>query len=70
MERFTDIVDAADQLPPDDQFALVEILQQRLAAQERQQIIAGVVEGRAEFRRGELKPISVRDIMGEIANES
>ena len=70
MKRFTDIVDAADKLPPDDQIALVEILQQRLVVQERQQIIAGVTEGREEFRSGELKPIAVGDIMDEIANES
>ena len=39
MERFSDIVDAVNELPLDDQFALAQILKQRLAARERLSLI-------------------------------
>ena len=50
MERFSDIVDAISQLPPDDQLALVQILKQRLAAEDRREIVSDVAEARGERR--------------------
>jgi len=70
MERFADIVDAADQLPPDDQLALVDILRKRIALNERKAIVADVHEGRGEYQKRSLKPLSVQAIMNEITNDS
>ena len=69
MERFADIVDAADRLSSDDQIALVEILQHRLAEQGRREIVADVVDARSEYRRGQLKPGTANSIMDDIRNE-
>lgn len=70
MERFSDIVDAISQLPPDDQLALVQILKQRLAAEERSKIVADVAEARDEYQRGGLEPRSAGSIMDEARDES
>lgn len=70
MERFTDIVDAADRLPHDDQLALLEILRKRVAQNERREIVADVKEGRAEFLKDSLESKSVQSIMDEIGDDS
>lgn len=70
MDRFADIVDAADRLPHDDQLALVEILRKRLALNERRAIVADVNEGRAESQKGSLESKSVQAIMDEINRDS
>lgn len=70
MERFADIVDAVNELPPDDQFALAQILKQRIAARQRSEIVTEVADAREEYQVDELKPRSASSIMGEIQDES
>ena len=70
MQRFSDIVDAADKLSTDEQLALFEILRNRLAAQERLELVKDVKSGRSEFENGGLKSKSIGSIMDEIGNES
>jgi hypothetical protein len=70
MDRFADIVEAADRLTPADQLALVKILKHRLADQERREIVADVANGKSEFGRGGLESKSARSIMDEIRDES
>ena len=70
MERFADIVDAADRLTPDDQLALVEILKHRLPDHERRQIVDDVENARLEYGRGGLKSRTAKLIMDEIRDES
>ena len=63
MKTFSDVVDAADALSPDEQENLVSILQQRLREQRRAELARSVEEAEAEFRDGKCKPGSVDEIM-------
>ena len=70
MERFADIVEAAGQLPVDDQLALVEILRNRLAHQQREAIISDVQTARKEFAESHMTAKKACEIMDEISDES
>jgi hypothetical protein len=70
MTTFSEILNAADQLPMDAQQTLVEILQRRIAEHGRAQIVQDVAEARAEFAAGEARPASVKDIMDEVRGEA
>lgn len=48
---FSDVVEATDNLSPDEQLALVEILQRRLAERNRKQLLDDVQAAREEFSR-------------------
>ena len=63
MKSFSDVVDAADALSPDEQENLVSILQNRLREQRRAELIRSVEEAETEFREGKCKPASVEQIM-------
>ncbi len=62
---FSDVVEAADNLSPDEQLALVEILQRRLAERNRKQLLDDVAAARQEFASG-AEPKDVDSIIGEI----
>ena len=70
MERFADIVEAAGQLPVDDQLALVEILRNRLAQQRRESIVSDVQAARTEFDAGGLAAKKVSEIMEDTVDEA
>lgn len=68
MERFADIVDAADRLTAEDQLVLVEILKHRLAEQERRNIVDDVAAARAEYVRDTPLPGTAKSILDAIRN--
>lgn len=70
MPTFSDIVDAADGLSVDEQETLVEILQRRIAKQNREALVRDVADARAEFQSGQCRTSSVSDIMNEVRGES
>lgn len=49
---FAEVLEAADQLPPEDQEKFIAILRRRLAERNRKQSIADVREAREEFASG------------------
>lgn len=63
---FGEVLEAVETLSVDEQETLVEIVERRLAERSRQRIIADVLEARAQFARGECKPVSVDSLMEEI----
>jgi hypothetical protein len=63
---FADVLDAADQLTPDEQETLVEILRRRLAAEGRKRVVADVQEARREFAGGRCVTTNVDDLLREI----
>jgi len=63
---FSEVVDAADHLSPEEQIALVEILQHRLTEYRRQVLQQEVMKSRQAFQAGETQPASVQEIMDEI----
>ncbi len=70
MTTFTEIADAADNLSGDEQKALLELLQRRIAARNRASLVRDVAEARAEFGSGCLNPASASDIIAEARGAS
>jgi hypothetical protein len=70
MTTFSEIVDAADSLSPDEQQVLVEILSRRLAERNRKQIVRDVEDARNEFASGSAQIASPDQIMNEVSGEA
>ena len=62
--RFGEVLDAADQLSPDEQRELIAILNRRLAG--RQRLVEEVEEARKDFAEGRCVPATPDEIMREI----
>jgi len=63
---FAEILEAAEQLPLEDQENLIHILQNRLRDQKRTELVRGVQEAQQEFAQGQCQPMTPEQIMGEI----
>jgi hypothetical protein len=63
---FSEVLEAADRLPSDEQEDLIAILRRRLIDRERQRLVAEVRESRDEFAGGGCRPSTVGDLMDEI----
>jgi transcriptional regulator CtsR len=63
---FTEIVEAADQLSPEDQEDLIDILQKRLLARRRAALVRDVQEAQKEFADGKCQPVTPGQLMEEI----
>lgn len=63
---FGEVLDAADQLSPEEQQALIAILRRRLAQAGRQLLAAEVQEARQEFAAGHCRPATPDELMREI----
>ena len=63
---FGEVLEAADQLSPDEQQALIAILHRRLAQAGRRQLAADIEEARQEFAAGRCQPATPDELMREI----
>ncbi|MCA2504699.1 MAG: hypothetical protein IM550_22335 [Microcystis sp. M54BS1] len=63
---FAEILEAAEQLPLEDQENLIHILQNRLRDQKRTELVRGVQEAQQEFAQGQCQPLTSEQIMEEI----
>ena len=63
---FAEILEAADQLPPEDQENLIDILQNRLRDRRRAEKIRDVQEAQKEFAEGKCQPVTSEQLMEEI----
>ena len=63
---FGDVLEAADQLSPEDQQALIAILHRRLAQAGRQRLATEIQEARQEFAAGLCRPTTPDELMREI----
>ncbi len=63
---FGEVLEAANQLSPEDQQALIAILHRRLAQAARQRLAADVQEVRQEFAAGRCRPATPDELMREI----
>jgi hypothetical protein len=63
---FTEILDAADQLSPEDQENLIEILQKRLRYRRRAALVRDVQEAQKEFAEGKCQPVTPAQLIKEI----
>lgn len=63
---FGEVLEAADQLSPEEQQELIAILNRRLAQAGRQRLAAEVQEARQEFVAGQCRAATPDEIMREI----
>lgn len=63
---FADVLDTVEEFTIDEKEELVDILQSRLREDRRAEIIKSVEESRREYEEGNLKPMTVDEIMKEI----
>ena len=64
--RFDEVLDAADQLSPDEQRELIAILNRRLALASRRRLVDEVEEARKDFAEGRCLPATPDEIMRKI----
>jgi hypothetical protein len=70
MTTFSEIIDAASALSPDEQQTLLEIIGRRLAERNRAKLIRDVKEAQAEVMEGRARSASVQEIMDEVRGET
>ena len=63
---FAEVLEAADQLSPDEQKELADILNRRLVEGARHRVAAEIREARKEFAEGRCLPATPEEIMREI----
>ena len=63
---FATILDAADQLPLEDQENLIDILQKRLRDHRRTELVQEVQQAQQEFAQGQCKIATPQQIIEEI----
>jgi hypothetical protein len=63
---FGEVLEAADQLSPDEQEELIAILHRRLAQIARQRLAADIQEARQEFAEGRCSPVTPDELVREI----
>lgn len=64
--KFADALAAIETLAVEDQAALVEVVNKRIAVARRRQIVQEVTEARSDYRRGNVKRGSAADLMREL----
>jgi hypothetical protein len=63
---FGEVLEAADQLSPDEQKELADILNRRLTLAARHRVAAEIQEARQEFAAGRCAPATPDELMREI----
>jgi hypothetical protein len=64
--QFDEVLDAVEKLLPDEQGALIAIVQRRLAEEARRRVVADVQQGRVDFQQGQVSESSIEDLLREI----
>ena len=64
--QFDEVLDAVEKLLPDEQGALIAIVQRRLAEEGRRRVVADVQQGRMDFQQGQVSESSIEDLLREI----
>ena len=65
---FGEILEAADELPTEDQEALIAILKNRLRERRRAELLKDIREAEKEFREGKCQPATPDELMREISS--
>jgi hypothetical protein len=64
--NFGELIEAAEQLPLEEQEDLIHILKNRLRDRKRAALVKDIAEAQQEFIQGKCKPMTPEQIMGEI----
>ena len=65
-EPFGEILEAADDLPVEDQETLIAILKNRLRERRRGELAKDIHEAGKEFEKGSCRPVTPDELMREI----
>lgn len=60
---FQEVIEAVEELSPEDQVMLLEIIRNRLIACRRGELVAEVQQARAAHKRGEVRRGTVSDLI-------
>jgi hypothetical protein len=63
---FAEVLEAADQLPLDDQEILADVLHRRVVEERRKRLVGEVREAREEYEKGQARPTSPDELMAEL----
>jgi len=63
---FAEVLEAADELPLDDQESLAEILHRRVIERRRGELAREALQARQEFEQGNCRPVTADDLISEI----
>jgi len=64
--RFQETIEVVENLPPDDQALLIEIIRRRLIQQRRTELAADIAEARNAYDRGEVRRSGLANLMQEL----
>jgi len=64
--KFADALASVETLPVEDQAALVEVVNKRIAASRRREMVREIAEARADYQRGKVKRGSTAELMREL----
>jgi hypothetical protein len=64
--KFADALASVEALSVDDQAALIEVVNKRITAARRREMLREIAEARADYRRGHVKRGSAADLMREL----
>ena len=67
--KFADALASVEALTVEDQAALVEVVNKRIAVARRKEMVQEIAEARAEYRRGNVKRGSASDLMRELRRQ-
>ena len=60
---FNDLVDSVDELPPEEQEVLADVINKTIIERKRNEIINDVIQGRKDYKEGNIRRGSVEDLM-------
>lgn len=63
---FGEVLEAANNLPLEDQETLIDILKNRLRERRRAELVKDIQEAEKEFEKGECRPVTPDELMREI----
>ena len=64
--RFQEAIETVEELQPDDQLLLVEIIRQRLIQYRRAELVSEVAAARAAYQQNDVRRGSVEDLLKEL----
>jgi len=64
---FQQAIETVEQLPPEEQAMLVEIVRQRLIEERRTELAAEIAESRAAYEHGDVTRGTANDLLKELA---
>lgn len=66
ISAFQKAIDTVEELSINDQILLIDILQRRIAQQQREQLLKEVQEAEKDYAQGNIKRGGVADLMAEL----